>query len=152
MTVTGMARNYRIAALDLGQVGAGPNCLSIRHPLAATLSGPCTGPVRMRRSRRREEGRSMTDPSGGRMNDDAKGQLLLQAMQEARNGVKLLANVVEASSSVSCHSPSLEEVAQAMQELAFQTWLLAVEARAQAGRLARLSGHEAHAPNLGDAS
>ena len=74
------------------------------------------------------------------MNDDANGQLLLQAMQEARNGVKLLANVVEASGSVSHQSPNLGQVAQAMQELAFQTWLLAVEARAEAGRLARLSG------------
>ena len=78
--------------------------------------------------------------------------MLIDAIGEARRGVKLLARVVEASSEVSTDAPDLDEVARGMQELAFQAWLLAVEARAEAGRLARLSGREGSSPHLGDAT
>ena len=86
------------------------------------------------------------------MEDNRAGDALLEAIEEARRGMKLLAQVVQASSGVSRDAANLEEVARRMQELAFQAWLLAVEARAEAGRLARLSGREAGAPHLGDAS
>ena len=86
------------------------------------------------------------------MNDDVAGDALLEAIREARRGMKLLARVVEASSWVTRDAPHLDPVARGMQELAFQAWLLAVEARAEAGRLARLSGREANAPHLGDAT
>ena len=86
------------------------------------------------------------------MSDDVAGDTLLEAIREARRGMKLLAQVVEASSEVSREAPNLDEVARGMQELAFQAWLLAVEARAEAGRLARLSGRETSTPHLGDAA
>lgn len=86
------------------------------------------------------------------MNDDAGGDALLEAIHEARRGMKLLARVVEASSEVSRNATNLAEVSRAMQELAFQAWLLATQARAEASRLARLSGREADTPHLRDAT
>ena len=84
------------------------------------------------------------------MSDDAYP--LIEAIHEAQRGMNLLKQVVEAASEVSRGAPHLDHVARGMQELAFQAWLLAVEARAEAGRLARLSGREAGAPHLGDAA
>ena len=84
------------------------------------------------------------------MKDDS--QLLVEAIEEARRSVKLLTRVVAATSAVPRGAPGLDEVARGMQELAFQTWLLAAEARAEASRLARLSGRETRTSDLGDAS
>jgi hypothetical protein len=86
------------------------------------------------------------------MTDDVAGDSLLEAIHEARRGMKLLAQVVEASSEVPRNAPRLVEVSRAMQELAFQAWLLATQARAEASRLARLSGREADTPHLRDAT
>ena len=79
----------------------------------------------------------------GRMREHA-AQVLLETLQEAKRGAKMLARVVDAAGTVSRDAPELDRIAQEMQELAFQTWLLAVEARAEASRLARLSGRAAH--------
>jgi hypothetical protein len=86
------------------------------------------------------------------MSDPTRGRVLIDAIAEARRGMKLLARVVQASSDVSGATPELDEVARGMQELSFQAWLLAVEARAEASRLAQLSSREAPARYPGDAS
>jgi hypothetical protein len=87
------------------------------------------------------------------MSDPSSGRVLIDAIAEARRGMKLLARVVQASSEVSGAEPDLGEVARGMQELAFQAWLLAVEARAEASRLAQLSERGSPAARyLGDAS
>ena len=84
--------------------------------------------------------------------DDVDARLLVQAMQEARRSVKLLARVVEAAGAISTDAAELDRIAVDMQELAFQTWLLAAQARAEASRLTRLSNRGTPAPHLGDAS